>query len=499
MAMQRAAQENGKAALAQSSTTPEVTLSSLLQTPPAHERHRDSVRRMYYALVIAERDAAAIMTILVPAYKKARDAVDAESVAELGGRLLGAFSRMNGAKAAVDEIGPTVIHQSVVGSSAEQDLENYQLQQYVDAHAPALEQKVSEAGSCGLDAMVPHEFRGVEVAGERPLPNMLGTPEVLSERMAGELDRTLEMLIQVKEITALALMKPDKLDRDMFNRGVLDRARSMVWGWVSRPIDLAFLKAALGVVWNLLDATAGKDSKPSDALTQATKQVQHTGWLGDIGRFDIQEADMWLRIGGEENAGIVLGHLYTTDPDTRARLLMQMKQRNLLHKFCSSFGWEPIKELHDSLGIGFAEIKTDLQRYFIGGKDKWGPILDSEWESHNNSLFHHIGRIPWVGGALNTVYDFATFGFNSSYGQIRDAYTSGQMSRGDFLAASRHLVHRTVAMAVVSLATGGAADKFVRGARTTVSTARALGAGATGGMVGSAAGLATTDVLQRLR
>src|SRR5215213_223267 len=373
MAIQRAARgESGKEALAQSSTTPDLALGSLFQTSPAHERHSDSVRRMYFALVLAERDAGAIMTILIPAYKKARDAVDAESVAELGGKMLGAFSRMNGAKAAVDEIGPTVAHQSMVGSSSDQDLENYQLQQYVDAHAPAVEQKVSEAAIFAMDAMVPHEFRGEEVAGLRPLVNMQGPPQVLSERMAGELNRTLQMLLEVKEITALALMKPDKLDRGMFNRSPLDAARSMVWRCVSRPIDLAFFKAALGLVWNYLDATAGKDSKPSDALNQATKQAEHTGWLADIGKFDIQEAEMWLRMGGQENAAIVLGHLYTTDPDTRARLLMQMKQRNLLHKFCSSFGWEPIKELHDSLGSGFAEIKTDLQSYFIGGKDKWG-------------------------------------------------------------------------------------------------------------------------------
>jgi hypothetical protein len=169
----------------------------------------------------------------------------------------------------------------------------------------------------------------------------------------------------------------------------------------ARPIDLAFLKAALGPTWNLLDATAPA-GRPSDALDEASKQAHHTGWLGDRGEFDIQEADMWLRLGGEENASIVYRKLFTADPDTRARLLTQMKERRLLDKFCSAFGWEPIKQLHDSLGYGFPEIKTDLQSYFLGGKDKYGPSLGEEWESHENSLHHHLGRVPGISASVIT-------------------------------------------------------------------------------------------------
>ncbi|MEO8453501.1 MAG: hypothetical protein ABI647_27200, partial [Gemmatimonadota bacterium] len=258
---------------------------------------------------------------------------------------------------------------------------------------------------------------------------------------------------------------------------------------------LAFLKAALGPLWTVLDVTATSpmQSKPSDVLATATKQAAHTGWLGDTGSFDIDEAAMWIRMGGQENMSIVLRQLYTTDPDTRARLLMQMEKRDLLHTFCKSFGWKPIKELHDSLGGGFPEIKTYLQNYFIGGKDLYGPSLDSEWETHDNSVHHHLGRVPGVGGALNFVADLATFGFNSSYGKSRDAFTEGEISSSEYADSKRHLVNRTVAMGLVSVLTGGMADKFVRGGAAAVTTARAIGAGFAGGSVGSVAGLATSD------
>lgn len=139
--------------------------------------------------------------------------------------------------------------------------------------------------------------------------------------------------------------------------------------WGARLVDLAFLKAALGVLWILLDATGEVGNTPSAAFAAASAQAAHTGWFTGTGKFSIGEAAMWARVGGRENAETVLRELYTTDPSTRAKLLMQMKGIGIL----DSLEWAPIKELHDSLGEGFAEIKSDLQCHFIGGKDKFAP------------------------------------------------------------------------------------------------------------------------------
>lgn len=468
------------------------------QPQPQHQQHTAAIDRMYQTLRLGDYDAGAITTTLIPAYVAARDARDVDAVSEIGGRLVGSFIRMNSAKAAVAQMRAITPHKSIQGSDADQDVQNFQRQQYVDNHAAELDQKVSQATILAMVAMVPHQYQGKEVAGVAPLPVTNGPPEELRARLVGELDRTREILIDIQTINGLIAGKDRSNEPhghgSMIDRGPLDRARSLIWRWSSRPIDLAFMKAALGPSWNILEATAPAHSKPSDALDEATKQAKHTGWLGDTGEFTIDDAQLWINLGGVDNVAIVLRKLYTTDPDTRARLLVQMKQRNLLHKFCSTFGWEPIKELHDSLGSGHGEIKSDLQRYFIGGKDKWGPSLGSEWESHNNSVHHHVGRLGIAGDILNFVFDLATFGVNSNYGKLRDAHTSGQMSDEDYSSAKKNLAAHTSAVAIASLLTGGLADKVVRGGAATVSTARAIGAGAAGGSAGAVGGLAAGDI-----
>lgn len=235
------------------------------------------------------------------------------------------------------------------------------------------------------------------------------------------------------------------------------------------------------------------DAKPSDLLTHATAQAKHTGWLGDVGRFDISNATSHLRAGGREMAELVLGDLYTTDPDTRARALMQIKERGLLDALCSAVGWADIKQLHDSLGGGFGEIKTDLQHYFLG-KGKYGPSLDSEWENHDSSLHSLVAQLGIPGKVLNFALDIGTFGFNSSYGKAIDDQREGLTSESEASRAKMHAAGKTAVIAAVSILTGGLADKAVRGGAATVSTARAIGAGAAGGSAGAVSGLAASDV-----
>jgi hypothetical protein len=418
----------------------------------------------------------------LPGYLDARDTLDVAAVAELGGRVLAAFGRMRGARDGFDELRGKTPRRSDREASLNEDVDDTRLQMAVDKNAATIDQKVDRASLMTMVDMVPHRVRGVDIAGVSPNPNMQAPAEELQNRIAGELDRTVEMLELVVEIKG-HLASKKALDRDK-----LDVYRGQLMRWASRPIDIAFLKACLGPDWFVLDATAGQLGKPSDALDDAAKQAQQTGWFSDTGQFDIQEADMWIRRGGKENAEIVLNKLYTTDPETRARLLEQMDGRGILDPFLRSFGWRPIKELHDSLASGFGPLKHHLQTYFIGGKDKFGPSLGEEWDTHETSVHHYLGEVPWVGGGLNFVADMATFGVNSSYGKARDAYTSGETSPDDYRAQKHNIAARTAAVAAVSLLTGGAADKFARGAG-----AGAVTAGAAAGSVGATTGLATSD------
>lgn len=337
--------------------------------------------------------------------------------------------------------------------------------------------------------MTPHKFQGHEVAGQSVVVELDRVPRARRlDRLAGELQRTISMLVLANELRA-SLLEKKGLERDH-----LDAARARLVPWASRPLDLAFLRAALGPAWEVLDSTSSGplQTKPSDMLTAAAKQATHTGWLGDTGRFDINEATNELHMGGRESAEFVLRQLYTADPDTRARLLMEIKQRGVLDALCSAVGWQDVKDLHDSLGGGFSEIKTDLQRYFIGD-GKYGPSLGSEWVNHDRSLHSLVGRLGGAGKALNFALDVGTFGFNSSYGKAIDDRSEGITSEAESNRAQVNAMNRTAAIAAVAMMTGGMADKWVRGGAGAVSTLRAAGAGAAGGSVGAVTGLATSD------
>ena len=453
-------------------------------------RQADGVQRTKYAADSARTSAAEIMNGLVPAYIAARDGRDASAVGELGGALIGALSRFHGAQLALHELLARVPRQSVAGGTIEGDLDQASIQREAATEVHAFSAMSPLLDSLVASTLTPHRFNGHEVAGAAVVVDLANFPaSQRANRLAGELDRTIRMLVLYADLKAKILESKKGLDRQN-----LDAARAAIGPWASRPLDLAFLRAVLGPIWNVLDATATgpMDAKPTDLLATASKQAQHTGWLGDVGKLDIDEACNELRMGGRQSSEFVIRELYTADPDTRARLLMQIKERGLLDALCSAVGWRDIKDLHDSLGPGFGEIKHALQAYFIGS-GKYGPSLGSEWENHDSSLHSAVARLGGAGRVINFALDIGTFGFNSSYGKALDDRSEGLTSEAEASRAKVNTVNRTAAIAMVSMVTGGLAEKFVRGGAGAVSTARAMGAGAAGGSVGAVGALGASD------
>ena len=192
-------------------------------------------------------------------------------------------------------------------------------------------------------------------------------------------------------------------------------------------------------------------------------------------------------------ADVVLAQLDACNPDTRARLLEQMQKAGTLHPFLDVFGFKQVKALHDGLGVGFADLKTEMQSHFTG-RDGFGPEVGQEWDTHANSLGHDFAQLPYVGPQLALGLDDATFGFAGEYGQLRDAYTSGEISEADYNFQFAHLAARTAAMAAVSIATAGGVNSAIRGGRTAVSATRALVASTASGATASTSGRLTHDV-----
>lgn len=435
-------------------------------------------------------DALSESGSLTPAYVAARDQLNVSAVAERGHQLIHTFGTIHGAMSAVEQIRPTLPRTSVASVDAAEGLDEFDRCDAIDRDLPALERRVGQADAAVASALTPHAFRGHEVAGKPVVVALVGPFEHKTAKLTGELQRTMELLEAIHELLAKLTSGKHGLDPD-----AVDGARAVLARWSGRPLDLAFLRAAVGPLWNLLDTAAGGplSTRPTELMSAASQQAKETGWLGDVGRFDLQAADNHLAIGGREMAEQVIRDLYTADPDTRAHLLMQIKQRGQLDALCSAVGWAQVKELHESLGHGFADIKHALQPYFLG-KRKFGPSLDSEWESHDRSLHGYVGRLGTVGKGVNLVVDLATFGFHSPYGQALDARSHGITSESESQNAKAHAAMRTVATTVVSAATGGMADKLVRGGATTVSLGRAVAGGAAAGTVGGGTTVATADV-----
>lgn len=435
--------------------------------PPALDKKKPTSEQL---LEHAQGAGNAILGQLVPGYIAARDRLDVGSVAALGGQLSGVATHFYGALAA---------HAETPGD------------QTTEIKAQILKSMQPAVTAALASGLPPQMFRG-RLVGPSPVaiefsnaPNASHLPKLL-----GELERTIKMIELVHRLHAK--FAPGSKARE--DHAVLAEARLEVVSWQGRALDLSFLKVTLGPVWELLDSTATPmDPKPSKGLEVASHEANRVGWIGDTGTFDVAGATAMLQSGGSANAKHVLQSLYTADPDTRAKFLMDLRRNKVLDSFCKDLSWQEVKQLHDSLGYGFGDIKSALQPHFLGD-GKYGPSLGEEFENHDRSLVSLIDKIPVIGDGLNFALDVGTFGFHSSYGRALDDYSNGRTSANERDNAKAHAAMRTAATMLVATVTGGAAGKMVRGGAETASVARATASGVAAGGVGSVAAVGTSDL-----
>jgi hypothetical protein len=462
-----------------------ATFAHFAEAPPRLE----TLARAEAAYDRAADTVTSVLGQVAPAYVRARDALDAAAVLEIGGRLIAAVSVAHGAQRACDQLLASVPRQSVVGESLDDTMRADRALDSLAARAPMLAPLIAGADRAAAATLLPHTFRGREVAPAAPRLDPGVTDEQRRTRLAGELTRTAGMLDFIAETRqALADGKARRLD-------TLEAARRRLGAFASRPIDLAFLKAALGELWDILEATAGGgplDRKPSEVLADAEKQAELSGWLGDVGRFHLGTAIGLLRAGGRDDAELVLSDLATADPEARTRMLARIHELGLLPNLCSAVGWAAVKDLHDGLDLGYTELKAALQPWFIG-PGKWGPSVGEEWEDHDRSARSFVAKLGFLGDAINFTLDMGTFGFYSSYSKAVDDRSQGLTSESEYRRAKAHAAGSAIVVGAASLLTGGVADKLVRGGAASVSVARAAAAGAAGGSVGAVGGLLAHD------
>lgn len=146
---------------------------STVSASPA-QNHADDVVRTESIYETAQGAATGILGALVPGYLAARDQRDEAAVAELGGRMVAAFSVVHGAKAALDQMLRKVPHHSVRGASVDEDFALASTQQAVEAKAPRLTALIPTVDAAVATTLTPHVFRGQEVAGQAVVVSLDG-------------------------------------------------------------------------------------------------------------------------------------------------------------------------------------------------------------------------------------------------------------------------------------------------------------------------------------
>ena len=261
------------ATVAPSSTHAAMPLASVF-TGSAVQRHTAEIARVGAIFEIAQHGTADIIRSLIPAYLAARDRLEVNAVADIGGRLIGGFGLVHGASAALTHLLAQVVPKSIQGQSeAHADVADaHALQRVLDGRA-TLKQDLAMVDRMLATTLPPHRFRHHEVAGKAVTLQLTGASnQVQTQLLTGELQRTLGMLTLVDGIKAM-------LHGKLSDVATLHKARDLLAPWASRPLDLAFLHAALGPLWILLDAAAigPHDWQPTALLAQAATQAKHTG------------------------------------------------------------------------------------------------------------------------------------------------------------------------------------------------------------------------------
>lgn len=454
---------------------------------------------------VAEARAAAVvfraeLARLVPSYVAARDALDAGRIAVVGAQLIEAHAGVHAARRALGLLAARGPQQSRAGASAGAHLAAAAAQVDGDAERRVLDAEVAALDALVASVVTPGTLRGSAVAGEAVAVGgavVEGGPGAREAALRYEVVRTAELADAARAIRAA-----------VGDAAAHDAARRRIASFAGRPVDLAFLRAAVGPAWAVLDATAGGTelaARPSDLLADAQARVADTGWLGDAGRFELDEAVRELGSGTRASAEVVVSRLMSADAATRGMLLGQLQARGVLGPLCGALGWAEVKALHDSLGPGAAGVKSELQTHFLDRdvpgapvlqrqvRDKrgFGPALDEPW-TRAPSLQRTLAG-SGVGDALNTILDITTGGFAGSYSRAHDAHDTGQLTAAESDRAQAHAALGTALVAAASMLVGAGAERLVRGTSSVVSTTRGYAASTAGGAAGGVAGLATSD------
>lgn len=443
---------------------------------------------------LGSKHLSQITSLLIPAYGKARDQLDVQGVAELGGSIIGSLQLARASTEALADQLALVKMQSqpgadiaIEGAEAGQDA-------VLQSQLTINRGLITAVELAVLTTLTPTMFRGQQVAPAAPVMK-----QPLDPIFDDELARTVMALAFVAR-TRKAMLAAKGTQRADAARMARFELRDF-----HRPLDLEFVHAALVAanLWEDINAgdpmfpgfapakptgplafeTCSEAGPAQDQLLDSRAQAKRTGWMTDTGNFDTDMVRTEIRLANTESALTVYSMISSADGEARVKLLDQLDREGILDLWLAKLPWHYTKELHDSLPHGNGAIKSRLQKYFLV-EGKWGTYLGEE-EYHAPSLTkmireggEHLGSVgSTIVNGLDDVLNVATLGFHHSYGEAHDEHAEGMITDDEYQTQIRQITARTTVGMAVMMATGGLGEAVAPGAAATQSVARTMLAG----------------------
>ena len=435
---------------------------------------------------------------LLPAYRRAVNALDPMAAMELARVLIGT---LNQAEEGKREIGETLgndppQHWMVSRPGEPETTETVVVDKWNQASGLCLQL----SGSLMMFEMElatqlgPQQLDGSAVMGKVELPKLAedALPYLISE--AGVV---VELLGVVNEAMRLSGAKIGTCPQ--ISQTTAQQIVKLVTPWKSRPVNFGFLVAALRKIglWDEINSTKSAEGKTLEQTNRAVAaQAKETGALADVGELDLETTDQLLGkrdqlIGDvhytnrvtDGKAQIVLDKLIGAAADARGPLIKQMQKMGRLGEVCQHLPWKTVAAIHDAVEPFDKEAANLLVPFYAG---KGGG--ESMHQIYEGKIMGDIEQKKYVRAYLWTFLEEAhnalTAGFEREVSEAQEAHNAGLITDDAFHSAAGKALGKAAAITIASAATGGVAGEFgeglAAGLGASKSAASIIGAGVGG-------------------
>lgn len=444
--------------------------------PPPPEQTQADVAATRAGVAQATTALADVTAQVLPAYDDAIAALSAAGAYQLQARAIFVFRQAVAFRAQLRTMGAT---EALA-----------QLEHAIDAAGGALTRRLT----------------GRELHGRPVLPDVAAIDLAATKDPAALLQHDAEIAIQVIEAAqqVAARLSPDEPDHASApaaaDPAAAQEAAALVHRFRTRPLSYAFLRALLVErgLWSQLESAPlhFPNGLPmlrtlADDVHAADAQAAEFGADADLGAFNLPRAEELLRANGDDSpehafdgqqtprAREIRDMLANLEPIALGRTLTALERRGMLGDFIDPLAPNEVAALHARLPTrGLGEVKAELRRRFEGR------------DTADRSLSHYFGKVPALGGVLKFAGNVATGGFLAEHDAQYGAMKHGDITEGEYNAATNHAAVRSLATVAVSGYVGGAGGAYAEGLTAGVAARSTVGRYASRAFVGAAEGFA---------